>query len=357
MIKLNRQDLILGLSKTVLMTGNIANDILSCILLESNKDSLYISATNFETAARIKVPANGSQKFKTCVHGKKFFEIIKNLDEDIEISVNGNLFISSGKSKFKLNTVSYNEFPDVLKITDYSFVLSIRKEDFLEGINKVSFAISSEQQNINYNLECICIHLLPGQIRFIGTDGHRLAILKKEIEGESEGKFLVFNKYLKDIKNFIIGSQLETVQVYFSKEKIMIETENGYMLVRLTEGKFPDYEAVIPSYNSYVKVKKNNLLKSVKRASIIDEYTKTVILSTGNNLLKVEAVNQEMGSVYEEVDSENYIDITLGINARYLIEGLERTENEEVKIYMQEPTRAIYFGDNNFTYILMPVRL
>ncbi|MDI1472105.1 DNA polymerase III subunit beta [Thermodesulfovibrio sp. 1176] len=216
----NKQDLIGCLSKIVPLTGNIANDVLSCILLECTGDSLYISGTNLESAVKIKIPASGSDKFKVCVHGKKFLEIVKNLGEEIEISVNGNLFISSEKSKFKLNTIDYAEYPDVLKITDYSFILSVNKQDIIDGINKVSFTIQSEQQSISYNIECLLIHITIGGMRFVGTDGYRLAILNKQkYIYETEKKFLIFSKYLKDIKKFISDSEMETIQIYFSDKK------------------------------------------------------------------------------------------------------------------------------------------
>jgi len=330
------------------------------VLLEGTDNELHLSATDFTNAIKIKIPATEGQQFRCFVNGKKFYEIAKNLEDNINLEVNGNLFITSNNARFKLHLIN-DEIPDVMKLTDYDFMLTLNKEDLLQGIDKTVFATG--EQDVRYALDNFCIDIKPGEINFTGTDGYRLAMYKISHEIEKEIRILISKKDTKIIKSFISDSELDSIPLYISKEKIMVETEKGFILVRANEQTFPEYRNVIPHYESCIEVNKEDFIKAVKRISTINETKefKTIILiinSEEKDTLVIKSSNTAEESAIERIESENHIDnITIGINTLYLTEGLEKINSDKVKIYLEKPDRAVYFHDQKYTYVVMPVRL
>lgn len=340
--------------------------VLNHCLIKFDSEGNFLLATDLETAVKQPLEAEVISPGEACVPARKFYEIVRELDEEIELNLIENwLFLKSGRSSFRLATLSAEEFPVWPQIGD-SLKLSLGRDLILTAIEKTLYAAG--EADARYVLNGLLFHIKEdGEFRVVGTDGHRLALFRTNLDQNyafKEKKVILSKKSLNELKRFI--TDVDEVQFLIGKTHVMFEMDHIVFLTRMIEGNYPDYEVVIPKHNDKVAIAdKNNLIASLRRVNVLSKEKQNAIkMDFSEDLVVISSSDPELGEAKDELSIDYQSpSIEIGFNARYLIEALEEITSDRAKITMSEPDRAVYITDagetKQYKYesIVMPLRL
>lgn len=340
--------------------------VLNHCLLTANKNGSFLLATDLETAVKQPLEFEIISPGEVCVPARKFYEIVKELDDEIELNLVENwLLVKSGRSNFRIATLSSEEFPVWPQIGE-SLNLSIGRDVLLTAIEKTLYAAG--EADARYVLNGLLFHIKDnGELRVVGTDGHRLALFRTTVDQKSaqeERKVILSKKSLNELRRFI--TNVDEIHFYIGKTHVMFEMDHIVFLTRMIEGNYPDYEVVIPKHNDKVAIaNKNNLIASLRRVNVLSKERQNAIkMEFSEDLVVISSSDPELGEAKDELTIDYQSpNIEIGFNARYLIEALEEITSDKAKITMSEPDRAVYITDagetTQFKYesIVMPLRL
>lgn len=330
--------------------------ILNNLMIETD-NFLTIKATNLELSIIVKEEAQIEDKGSICIPAKKLFEIVKLLPEE-EVTLeqsDKNILIKSGKTNFKLFTYPTEDFPTI-KSLEKSRGLSINKNKFFESISKVEYTIYPDESRESLN--GILIHKVEDKLRFVASDGFRLAYNEFNFNDNCED-VLVPKKTVNELSKLQSDSNKEDLYLYLNNNMIMIEHGNTILISKLKEAKFPNYKDVIPSNPYKLYLNKNEILETLKRVSIIsEENTKSTILNIEESRLTVKSNNADIGYAEDEINAEyNGIPFEVCFNAKFLIEAIEPLNTEKIQIELKDSqTAAVLSGDECYKAVLMPIR-
>jgi DNA polymerase-3 subunit beta len=349
--------------------------ILSHILLEWEKNSLYLTGTDLETGIREELTGKIHQKGKASVSAKKLYEIVRELpDETIRIEKKDNQWITlqCGKSVFNLAGLDPEEFPSLPNYQEENFS-KVSTQLIREMIEKTVFAASNEESRYHLN-GVLFVQMKQGGkefLRMVATDGHRLSLVDREnqkIRGIEEKGIIVPKKGVLEIKK-IIGDQdgEGEIGIYFNGAHGFFKLEKSMTVIRLIDGEFPEYEQVVPKGNDKkLLMAKERMYSSLKRVSTMaSERMEGVKLSLKKNSLEMSSAHQDFGDAKEEVEVVyEGAPLQVGFNARYLIEALNVMDTEEVLMELKDegspgilrPSSPPSGLSNQFC-IIMPMRL
>jgi DNA polymerase-3 subunit beta len=336
--------------------------ILTNFFLSAEGDKLTIKATDLENYLTLSVDANVIEEGSVCVNSQKLTDVVKNgtCSEVILHLKGGTLVVECGRSKFKLATVDAEEFPEFPQPEEDSKKETLLGKLLLEGINRTDYAIPKDAENLALN--GMYINGKGEEIHFVGTDGHRLALYKPPVDGFSL-QLLIPKKSLKVLKKLV--NELEDLNISASENFAFLEGENWKLAVRLLEGEYPDYEAVIPEEMSNTAlVNTEEFIKALKRVTLLIEgKVKPVRITLTDNLIKLEVSDPEFGEAEDEVEAE-YIGepISVEFNAKYLIDALDNYDSERVRFGVSgedSPAKieAENLDDEPYICLIMPMTL
>ncbi len=297
------------------------------------------------------------------VSARKMSELCRSLPEkeSLEFDLNnGKLTVSSKNFHADFATISALDFPE-LDINEETNSLSIPSSALRRLLNKTAFCMAS--QDVRYYLNGLLIEYKGKEINAVATDGHRLALattpLEKSIEGERQ---ILPRKAVLELTK-ILKQEDKEIKVAFGNSSLNIQDENLDFSTKLIDGKFPDYEKVLPSGEpSLLEVSKERLQSALSRASVLsNEKYRGVRFELEKNSLKLTANNPEKESA-EELLQVNYDGgpIEIGFNIGYLLDvlGAIEAENIELNFYGEESSCLIREpGNKAEVYVIMPMRL
>jgi len=343
--------------------------ILANVLIEAKNDEITITATDLEVGLKSRYKAKVIDEGKITVSAKKMFEIIKELpDKEINFNSKSNFWVEvkCHKSIFNLVGLSPDEFP---KFPDIQLGnSSIIKSNLSEMIEKTLFSVSSDETK--FNLTGIFIKSKKvnneNKLVFVSTDGHRLSLIKRTIETQLDNKysegFILPKKGIIEIKK-LLETMDENIVMGISDNNFSISNNKTTLIMRMVDGEFPDYNRVIPDKgNNSAIIDKNLFLHALKRISILSsEKSKGVKLSLNKDSLVLTSSNPEIGDAKEEIEiAYSGDDITIGFNAKYIIEILQVIKNENIIFNLKDnisPGRINPEGDEDHISVIMPMRL
>ena len=329
-----------------------SSSITSHIYLETYNDKLIIKATDYEIGLEsfieeIKVDEDG----KITVNGSNLLGIIKRLkNEDLIIEAsNNNLIIKQNKSTFKLPTYDANEFPSLNKSENLK-ELSISTMNFINSIRKITPSI--DNNNPKFELNGALLDIKNQKINFVSTDTRRLSISYLQNINNEEGQLIIPKKAIIEIQKLF----LDDAKIYFDDTNLVISNNHNKFFTKLINGKFPDYERIIPS-----NLKHNFMLPK----NVLVESIKLVTSLFSNIKITFNPTSIIFESLDEDTESKTQIDIDLNIegqfylaaNAKYLLDFLSMSHNEKVKIGFNESNLPFYLEDDKFFTIVMPIVL
>ncbi|WP_028841987.1 DNA polymerase III subunit beta [Thermodesulfovibrio yellowstonii] len=376
-IKVEKQALQNALSKIQnIIEETTTTPVLTHFLLDVADTGSYIFATDLETAVKLPVKAEVFEAGKACIPGKKFYEIVKELGEEVELTLSDSwLKIQSGRSTFKLATLPAEEFPRWTDITD-AVKIDVSRDLLLTAVEKTLYAAG--EADVRYVLNTLLFHLKPGELHVVGTDGHRLAHFKAEVDYATEETLLILSKKsLNELKKFLSDAETVsvyvgsthvafemTVSVYVGSTHVAFEMDGVKFLTRLIEGNYPEYEVVIPRNNpNEVVLDRDSFVSALRRVSVLSrDKMNAVRVELRPDVAIVSTSNSELGEAKDEVPiTLTGNSITMAFNAEFLIDALKGITSSSVKFTFSEPEKAVYITDigvNSFVYecVIMPLR-
>ncbi len=335
--------------------------ILTNFLLTAEEDRVVIKATDLENYLILSLKADVQEKGSVCVNSRSLSDIVRNLNSALlHLSTEGDkLVIVGGRSRFKLPTVSPEDFPEFPEVIEGEE--AVPGNLILKGISKTEYAIAKEETRIS--LQGMYMRGHEGRVHFVGSDGHRLALY--EPEGSFPYELLIPRKSLKVVQRLLTG--IEDVRVARSEDGSFayFTTEEWKLIVRLLEGEYPDYLAVIPKeFTAEVLVDVDETKRALKRlAGLSEGRVFPVKITLSDNLAILEFMDPEFGEGREELDVD-YVGETfeIGFNGRYLIESLDALDSEKAWLKFTTPDTAALLESDDYEKdpyrcIIMPMRV
>lgn len=328
------------------LTTNNTLPILDNFLFEMVDKTLRISASDIETTMKTTFEVESTESGSICIPARILLEALKALpDQPLTFNIDDTDFgieivYSNGKSKM----VGYNgdEFPRIKEIetTDSA---SIVGGVLADAINKTLFASGTD--DLRPTMSGVFCQFTTEDVIFVATDAHKLVRYKRtDIKSSSTSSFILPKKALNMLKNNISEQSTEPVDIKFNESNAIFTFSNIELTCRLIDGKYPNYEAVIPRENPNVlTIDRDIFAKSIRRVSIFaNKTTHQVRLEISGSEMSISAEDQDFANEARERLTCSYEgeDITIGFNSRFLQEMLNNIPTDEVKLMLSQPNRA-----------------
>lgn len=337
--------------------------VLSNVLLETEEDALWISGTDLDVWIRIKVPAQIVEGGSITIPGRKLQELTRELpDEPVDLHIRGHqVEIDCGYSRIKLNGLPSEEFPNLPAI-EFEEGWKVPEKSLITLINTTSFAVSQEESRPILN--GVLWELDDGRMSMVATNGHRLArtAVKVEPTGGRRADLIVPPAALAQVARLFDGDGELTVARGGNHLGFCSESKEVY--TRLIDGKYPNYEQVIPKDNDKsARVSRTAMEAAVRRIAVVaSASTRRVKLAFENDRVHLDAMTPDLGEAHDEVELDYQGDgIEIGFNANYLLEVLGKMPTQEVKFSFKTAERATTIeptdGDLEYLCLIMPLRL
>ena len=326
------------------LSGNNTLPILDNFLFEIKSGELHVTASDLGTTMSSKLKVEAKDDFDVAVPAKFLLDILKTFaDHPLTFTINDNfsIEISSDYGKYKLSGFNGEDFPRVPQIEQVSH-LSLSSEILLNAINKTLFAAGNDE--LRPVMSGVFCDITKEQITFVATDAHKLVRYTRfDAKSDISAAIILPSKPLNLLKNSL-SSKEQDVNIDFNQNNAFFTYGDVKLICRLLEGKYPNYEAVIPKENPNVlTVDKQLLLNSIKRVSIFsNKSTYQVKFRIAGMELNISAEDLDYSNEANERLTCNYTgdDMEIGFNSRFLIDMLNNVDSEEVNIEMSAPNRA-----------------
>lgn len=362
--KISRENFLNSLSKVqAVVEKKNTMPVLSNILIKADKSGLSLSGTDLEVGLISNTAAQVIKGGEITVPSKRLFEIIREINQSevqVKLAENDRLDILAGSSHFKIPGLKADEFPKLPEIQSDTYELSC--ELFSKLFDKTSFAMSTDETR--QNLAGLFLEK-EGEdlIRMVATDGHRLSLMEQELEGGVLGgvSVIIPKKGISELKKIV--SQEGSFELAIDKKNLLARKGNESLFVRLIEGEFPDYKRVIPQETGTIaSISKESLVGALRRVSLLsNERSRGVILNFSSGHLEVTINNPDLGEAQEEMKIDYKGEkISIGFNAKYLLDVLAAMEDETIFISLQNdlaPCMLKSEKDSGFTAVVMPMRI
>lgn len=338
--------------------------ILSNVLISVNDNTLSLTGTDLEVEMINTCLIENTENGDTTLPARKLLDICKALPEssNIEIIIDQErATLKSGRSRFTLSTLSAAEFPSIDALIS-PFEFSVSQKTFKKLIDQTQFCMA--QQDVRYYLNGLMLELSENQIIAVATDGHRLAFCRADIDlmpNESR-QVIVPRKAVNEISRLLEDSNDE-VKVSLSENHIRINFTDVTFTSKLIDGKFPDYQQVIPQKcDNEVKSPRSNLHEAFNRTSVLsNEKYRGMRLQLSNNQLQATVHNPEQDEAEEVIEvSYSGDEFEIGFNVAYLLDALSAIKSDEVVMQLTDSNHScLLFGtdDVDSKYVVMPMRL
>ena len=338
--------------------------ILANILIEASEKNVELTGTDLEVGLKTHFPAKIEEPGGITISGKKIFEIVRSLSEGKEVFFKQEedqvMEITSGESEFKVLCLPREDYPQVPEPRfEKQIVLPLDK--FKEMIENVFCAIAQEQR---YYLNGALMILKNQSIEMISTDGHRLAYSRMDLENlkrDDEIKGIVSKKTLGEIRKF----EDENIEFDLDENNLFFKVGSRTLISRIIEGKFPDYQAVIPKENPYsMIVSRESISQAIRRVSLLStERSKGIKFDIDGNQLSLFSSNPEIGEARDRIDIQYEGEkVSIGFNAQYVLDFLTTVKTENVKFEFMDDNSAVVMkpeteDDIKYVYVLMPMKI
>lgn len=340
--------------------------ILSNILLECAGEHVDIAATDLDVTIRCGCEASVSAEGTTTLSARRLFDIVRLLPDgaDIAFSLLENDWVElrSGNSKYKIVALPKENFPSIPESAPAT--AQIPGGLLRSMIQRTMFAITQEESR--YSLNGALLALLPGEIRMVATDGHRLALVSKSLEMpgvDMEVRALIPRKTLVEIQK-LIGDQDVLLEFGRDENHLFFSAGGKRLVSRILAGQFPNYELVIPRDNDkFIVASTRALNDGIRRAAVMsDEKLKAIRLSFKKGALELTASCAEAGEAHEVVpiDFEGE-EIDIGFNPSYILDFVGVCGSETVSIAIKDSEtqglfRPVGGSDLDYRYVVMPMK-
>ena len=353
--------------------------ILASVLLEAQEGEggpgagtgrLKVSAFDLEIGVQTHHPAEIRKTGAVALKHKELYDIVRALPEQTVVlrrEANNRVKLTSGAAEFNIVGQAAEDYPPFPRAEKVPFV-TIEPTALLEMIEKTQFAISADETR--HNLNGVYFETGEGVVRMVATDGHRLAMVQRPLDGQFNLKrgVIVPRKGLFELRRLLSEDATGAAELGFTETSGVFRRGDVTMVMRLIDGTFPDYAQVIPKEaDRIVLVDRTHLLETLKRMSLLssDRSTNAVRFELSEDLLRVTSQNPDLGDAREEI-VVNYKGqpLQIGFNARYLMDVLQVVDTPQMNVELCDelsPGVLKPAGDPGqgarYTAVIMPMRI
>jgi DNA polymerase III subunit beta len=339
--------------------------ILANVLIRKNGGALQLTTSDLEIQIRTTAELGGdSGSFTTTVGARKLIDILRTMPSDQTVSLESSqnkLVLKGGKSRFTLQTLPAEDFPLVQEAANFGPVFSVPQKTLKDLLNQVSFAMAVH--DIRYYLNGILFVAEGKQLSLVATDGHRLAYASATLDVEVPRQEVILpRKTVLELQRLLSDAE-GAIEMQFAGNQAKFSFGGMEFVTKLVEGKFPDYNRVIPkNHKNSVTLGRVPLLASLQRTAILtSEKFKGVRLNLEPGTLRVASNNAEQEEAVDELDIDYGGDsIEIGFNVSYLIDALANMGQDMVKMDLADSNSSalITIPENaTFKYVVMPMRI
>ena len=338
--------------------------VLSNLLVQVENGQLSVKGTDLEVELTARTAVDNSQDGEVTIPARKLFDIVRALPDGSKISLShtgDKVTIQAGKSRYTLATLPAKDFPenDQLAIIER---IKVPEAALKELIERTAFAMA--QQDVRYYLNGLLFDLKGKTLRCVSTDGHRLALCETELHESIENRkqIIMPRKGVLELQRLLEDGDGEIV-LEVGNNHLRVSRSDVTFSTKLIEGKFPDYEAVIPiGADKEIRINRELFRNALQRAAILsNEKFKGVKLDINLTVLNIVAHNPEQEEAQEEIEIESAIEgISIGFNVNYLLEALSALREDTIIIMLRDGNSSALVREASHErsrHVVMPLRL
>jgi DNA polymerase-3 subunit beta len=338
--------------------------ILSNVFFCINDGTLKLTGTDLEVQISSNTSIDSSDVFKTTIPGRKLLDICRSLPDESKINLDfgiNSLILKSGKSRFTLRTLPADDYP-LFDETNYTDQINIDQSILVKVFSKTVFCMA--QQDVRYYLNGLMMEVVKGELQTVASDGHRLALSKNKLidENQSISQLIIPRKAAHELIK-LMEKHVGVVDLRVSKNSIKFIIGDVELSAKLIDGRFPDFNNVIPDESKHCfTINKLSFKSALSRVSILsNEKYKGIRLDLKSQLIVINANNPEQDEAEEEVvvdyDSE---EMSMGFNSSYLMDALNVIESEDVLVSFTDTNSSCLLenpSDKSSRFVIMPMRI
>jgi DNA polymerase-3 subunit beta len=340
--------------------------ILANVLLRKDGEQVAFLASDVEIQIQTTAslgPGDGTAA--TTLSIRKLIDILRALPDSAEVSISvasRKATITAGKSRFALQTLEADDFPSFNTHAQFSASFAMPQKQLKHLFQMVHFAMA--QQDIRYYLNGLLMVTDGSQVKVVATDGHRLAFCQADLQAEAlaQQEVIIPRKTVLELQRLLADSD-EPVLIDLASNQARFRFGEVELISKLVEGKFPEYQRVIPSPSKRrAVVRRESFASSLARASILtSEKFKGVRLTISPSILEIQTSNAEQEEAVEEIEIDYEGDkLEIGFNVNYLQDVLANLKVESLQIDFGDASTSAMLtlpGDESFKYVVMPMRI
>jgi DNA polymerase-3 subunit beta len=338
--------------------------VLANLLVQVRQGQLSLTGTDLEVEMVARHAVEDAQDGETTIPARKLFEIVRALPDGSKVTVSQSgdkITVSAGRSRFILASLPANDFPSVDEVEATERV-RVPEAGLKELIERTAFAMA--QQDVRYYLNGLLFDLRDKTLRCVATDGHRLALCESPLDGGAQSKrqIIVPRKGVQELQRLLEGGDRE-LELEVGRNHIRVKRDDVTFTSKLIDGRFPDYEAVIPiGADREVKVDREVLRAALQRAAILsNEKYRGVRVEVSPGQLRINAHNPEQEEAQEEIEADTRVDgLAIGFNVNYLLDALSALRDEHVVLQLRDANSSALVreaGSEKCRHVVMPLRL
>jgi DNA polymerase III subunit beta len=339
--------------------------ILSNVLIEKELGRIRFTATDLEIQISTSIDTNGKDKESSSitVGGKKLQEILRVLPDQSKISIQtkeNKAQVKANASRFSLQTLPPQDFPKLnYQFTDAKKIV-LHQSMLKRLLLSVQYAMA--QQDVRYYLNGVLLLIEGNKLKVVATDGHRLAFNAAIIEGNHEKQEIILPRIAVIELCKLLNDTNDMVELEFSPQQAKASFSDVVLITKVIDGKFPDFERVIPKYNNHLSMNRTMVQQALQRAAILsNEKFRGVRFVLTEKSLSIISSNSEQEEAQEEIETDYHGDaIDIGFNVNYLMDGLNNINSEIAIFSFGDPNSSILITTpekEEFRYVVMPMRI
>ncbi len=346
--------------------------ILSNILLEVEQDHIVFTGTDLDIGLKQVVPAEVFEKGVLTLPAKKLYELARESSSptlSFQEEEKNWVTITAGSSVYRLAGMISDEFPRFPEYNQENMV-EMNSSVMADLIDKTIYSIAQDKENMFTLTAALLKKMQDGDTRYlqmISSDGHRLSIMKKEVEESIDDLqmnpvTLIPRRGIQEIRKFC--EDRDTFSIGIEEQQAVLQSDDSLLIIRLLEGEFPDFQAILNviSRDNIIRINRQRFLESLKRINLFTEdLFHAIKIEINQGTMTLTSQNADFGSAKDDLEVEYDGDkLTLGFNCRYFIDALQVMEGEIIEACInsdESPCLISSDDDEGFLSIIMPMKL
>lgn len=360
-----RKDLLASLQTVIgVVERRQTMPILSNVLIQSDNNQLTITATDLEIELVTQCPAVISTPGEMTVPARKLLDICRGLPDDAEIKCSqdgSQTKLSAGRSRFTLASLAAQDWPHLDEV-EQGQAIDVSERTLKELLDRTHFAMA--HQDVRYYLNGLLLDLRSDRIRTVATDGHRLALSESanELDLDEPRQAIIPRKAIVELVRLLESSEA-SVRIWLSNKHLRLRLAGLNFTTKLIDGRFPDYERVIPENpERRMTAHRETLRQALARTAILsNEKFRGVRLSLAEHSLTLRAQNVDREEAEDHIEvNYTHEPMEIGFNVGYLMDALGAITEDEFELALSGPDSSGLIqgiGNTESRYVVMPMRL